>query len=127
MCSLAAMLILIYSVAAGRLMTYREECMQETGTSEDAALAVAEVEWLWLKPHLERGGLITVASAVDLMEAGERIAADDAKQVAEWIDSGRVGKPTAAEIAVWDRDPAKKFLMMVVSPYVLIQEIGTMN
>jgi hypothetical protein len=101
--------------------------MTEKRTREELALAVAEAEWQWLKPHLERGALITVAAALDLSAAGERIAADDTQQVGEWIGNGAIGKPTAEEIVVWDREPAKKFLMLVISPYVLIQEVGTMN
>lgn len=101
--------------------------MTEKRSREELALAIAEAEWQWLKPHLERGALITVATAIDLAEAGERMAADDAERVGEWISSGRIGKPEAAEIAAWNTTPAKKFLMLVVSPYVLIQEIGTMN
>lgn len=101
--------------------------MKETGNREELALQIAEAEWQWLKPHLERGALITVAAAVDLAAAGERIAADDAQLVGEWIASDKIGKPTVEEIAAWDREPAKKFLMLVVSPYVLIQMMGTMN
>jgi len=101
--------------------------MKETRNREELALTIAEAEWQWLKPHLERDGLITVAVAVDLAEAGERIAADDAQQVGEWISNGAVAKPTAEQIASWDTVPEKKFLMLVVSPYVLIQELGTIN
>lgn len=101
--------------------------MSEKKTREELALTIAEAEWQWLKPHLERGSLITVAPAIDLAEAGERMAADDAELVGVWISSGSIGKPTAEDIAAWDRTPAKKFLMLVISPYVLIQAIGTMN
>jgi len=101
--------------------------MKDAKNREELALAIAEAEWQWLKPHLERDVLITVAAALDLAEAGERIAADDAQQVGAWISSSSIGKPTQAEIAVWDSEPTRKFLMLVVSPYVLIQEIGTMN
>ena len=101
--------------------------MSETKNREELALSVDEAEWQWLKPHLERGSLITVAAVLDLAEAGERIAADDARIVGEWITSGKVGKPTAENIAAWDATPKKKFLMLVISPYVLIQELGIMN
>ena len=65
--------------------------MSEKRSREELALQVAEAEWQWLKPHLERGSLITVAAALDLAEAGERIAADDVQQVGEWISSSRIG------------------------------------
>ena len=94
---------------------------------EELALNIDEAEWQWLKPHLERGALITIAAALDLSEAGERIAADDSETLAAWISAGKVGKPTAEEIESWDNEPGKKFLTLIISPYVLIQEIGTIN
>ena len=96
-------------------------------TREELALGIDEAQWQWLKPNLERGGLITVAAVLDLAEAGEKIAADDAAVVTAWIAAGQIGKPTAEEIAEWDSTPAKKFLTLIISPYVLIQEIGVMN
>jgi hypothetical protein len=101
--------------------------MTETKSREELALNVDEARWQWLKPHMERGAIVIVASALDLAEAGERMAADDSFSVAGWIDAGLVGKPTAADIARWDAEPQKKFLTLIVSPYVLIQEIGTIN
>ncbi|NJD90306.1 MAG: DUF2288 domain-containing protein [Geobacter sp.] len=101
--------------------------MSDLKTREELALSVDEAEWQWLKPHLDRGSLITVAAVLDLAEAAERIAADDAVQIGEWIGSSKLGKPTAEQITAWDATPRKKFLMLVISPFVLIQEIGTMN
>lgn len=94
---------------------------------EELALNIDEAEWQWLKPHLERGALITVAGSLDLAEAGERIALDDSTSVAAWVAAGTIGKPTAEEIAAWDKEPDKKFLTLIISPYVLIQEIGIIN
>jgi hypothetical protein len=96
-------------------------------TREELALNIDEAQWQWLKPLLGRGALITVAAALDLAEAGVRIAADDSESLAAWISSGKVGKPTEEEITAWDKVPGKKFLTLIISPYVLIQEIGTMN
>jgi len=96
-------------------------------TREELALNIDEAQWQWLKPHLERGALITVAAALDLAEAGERIAADDAESLTAWISAGKVGRPTLEEIEEWDKSPRKKFLTLIISPFVLIQEIGTIN
>jgi len=96
-------------------------------TKEELALNIDEAQWQWLKPHLERGALITIAAALDLAEAGERIAADDTVTLTAWISAGKVGRPTAEEIAEWDDEPGKKFLTLIISPYVLIQELGTIN
>lgn len=96
-------------------------------TREELALNIDEAQWQWLKPNLERGALITVTAALDLAEAGEKIAADDALVVTAWIAAGQIGKPTAEEIEAWDKEPGKKFLTLIISPYVLIQELGVMN
>lgn len=96
-------------------------------TREELALNIDEAQWQWLKPNLERGALITVAAALDLAAAGEKIAADDTEVVTAWIAAGQVGKPTAADIEAWDKEPGKKFLTLIISPYVLIQELGVMN
>lgn len=96
-------------------------------TREELALNIDEARWQWLKPHLERGALITVAAALDLAEAGEKIASDDTGPVSAWIAAGAIGKPTEEEIAAWDEEPDKKFLTLIISPYVLIQEIGIIN
>ncbi|NVO00255.1 MAG: DUF2288 domain-containing protein [Geobacteraceae bacterium] len=101
--------------------------MTDIKLKEELALNVDEAEWSWLKPHLDRDALITVSSVLDLAEAGERIAANDSHTVSAWINASRVGKPTDDEITKWNADPQKKFLILIVSPYVLIQEIGTIN
>lgn len=101
--------------------------MTATKSKEELALNIDEAEWQWLKPHLERGALVTVAASLDLAESGERIACDDSACIAAWIATGKIGKPTAEEIEKWNGEPGKKFLTLIISPYVLIQKIGTIN
>ena len=83
---------------------------------------IEDVEWHWLRPHLERSALIVVDPALDLAEAAARIAADDTAAVGAWIASGHLAKPTLEQIAVWDADPVRAFRMLIVQPYVLVQE-----
>ena len=91
-------------------------------SKEQLVLQVDEAEWGWLRAHLERGGVIVVAPELDLTEAGQTIAADDSATVAAWIGTGRLAKPTREEISVWDATPEKWFRVLIISPYVLIQE-----
>ncbi|HTG83078.1 MAG TPA: DUF2288 domain-containing protein [Geobacteraceae bacterium] len=91
-------------------------------TREELALAVDEAAWDWLRAHMERGGLIVVAPDLDIAEVGVRLAADDAAAVGGWIAAGRLSKPSEEQIGAWDRDREKRFLCLIVSPYVLIQE-----
>jgi hypothetical protein len=101
--------------------------MNASNSRDELGLNIDEAEWQWLRPHMERGAIITVAATIDLAEAGERIAADDARQIEEWLGSGALAKPTPAELARWENEPAKKFLILIISPFVLIQEIGIIN
>lgn len=89
---------------------------------EELALAIDVAEWGWLRAHLERDGLIVIAADLDLAEAGWRIANDDTSVISGWIESGKVGKPSSAQIAAWDADQGKNFQMLIVSPYILIQD-----
>lgn|ERR1039457_4314102 len=89
---------------------------------EDLALTIDETEWSWLRAHLERDGLILVNDTLDLAEAAVRIAADDVAAIDQWVFDGKIGKPTEKQILHWNEDKQKKFAMLIVSPYVLIQE-----
>jgi hypothetical protein len=85
------------------------------------------VEWDWLRPHLERGALILVAPALDLAATAARISADDTSQVGAWIAAAQLAKPTREQIADWDEDPTRTFCMLIIQPYVLVQERPTAN
>jgi hypothetical protein len=89
---------------------------------EELAATIDMAEWGWLRAHLERGGLILVSVDMDLAETGRRIASDDTAVVSSWIASGKIGKPSAVQISQWDEEKGKRFQMLIVSPYVLIQE-----
>jgi hypothetical protein len=91
-------------------------------TKEELALTIDETDWSWLRAHLERGGLILVNDSLDLAEAALKVAADDVAVIEQWISAGKLGKPTEAQILHWNEEKQKKFSMLIVSPYVLIQE-----
>ncbi|BDV44796.1 hypothetical protein GURASL_37190 [Geotalea uraniireducens] len=91
-------------------------------TQEELATQIDEAQWDWLRAHLERGGLICVAADLDIAAVGERIAADDAASVQTWIETRKLTKPTAEQIAAWDGDQTVRFTTLIISPYVLIQE-----
>lgn len=83
---------------------------------------IEPVDWHWLRPHLERGALIVVAPVLDLATTAARISVDDTGQVGAWIAAGQLAKPTREQIGDWDEDPTRTFRMLIVQPYVLIQE-----
>jgi hypothetical protein len=93
-----------------------------TSIKEELSLAIDEAEWTWLHAHLERGGLILVADSIDLSEAATMIASDNTEVINEWVSNGKLGKPSLAQIDHWNTEKQKKFSMLIVSPFVLIQE-----
>lgn len=98
-----------------------------TTTREELALTIDESEWGWLKPHNERGAIILVSIHLDLADVAYRVASDDSTAIGAWISDGCIGKPTEDQIALWEADRSKKFSMIIISPYVLIQELLPVN
>lgn len=81
-----------------------------------------EVQWRWLKNQYEQGSLILVDQSLELTMVEERLAADDTRTVQAWLASHLITRPTAEQVAAWDQEPARPFSMIVVRPFVLIQD-----
>lgn len=94
---------------------------QDLRTSLIASLDQAE--WSWLAKHAERDAVILIGPGIDLVEAGVHVAQDNTAVIEGWIAAGKLGKPTKTQLDAWSAEPAKKFLSLVVQPYVLVQEI----
>ncbi len=92
------------------------------GIDQSFADQVDTARWQWLRAHNERGALILVDEMLELAFVGERVAADDTAAVKSWLASTLLSRPTAEQIAAWDVEPEKPFSMLVVSPFVLIQQ-----
>ena len=93
-----------------------------TEAKDRLALEIDVAKWEWLKPHNERDALFVVSGDLELAEVGERLSADDAVTVQKWLASRLVARPTVGQLADWDREPSKSFEMLIVSPFILIQE-----
>lgn len=89
---------------------------------EELALSIDEAEWDILRSHLDRGGLILVDDSLDLADTALRVASDDIEAIQQWLERGLLGKPSGSKIRSWDENKQKRFAMLIVSPYVLIQE-----
>jgi hypothetical protein len=57
-----------------------------------------------------------------LLLAARAISKDDKEQVQAWVSAGKLTKPTQLQIEAWTKTPTKKFLTLIVQPYVLAQE-----
>ena len=84
---------------------------------------LAEVSWRELRIHLQRDAIIVVAEALDLVTVAEAVSADDKDRVQHWISSADLTKPAAGQIERWESNLAKPFRMLIVKPFILIQEV----
>jgi hypothetical protein len=91
-------------------------------SKEEMALTIDETDWISLRAHLHRGGLILVDDSLDLADTAHKVAADDIAVIQQLVEYGMIGKPSDTKIRAWEEDKQKKFAMLVVSPYVLFQE-----
>lgn len=93
-----------------------------TEAENDAPLGVEIVVWHWLRPHHERDALWVVATALDLEAVGAALTRDDAELVRAWLASGSLRKPEKVELDNWNSDPLHPLSMVIVQPFVLVQE-----
>ncbi len=82
---------------------------------------VGPVQWEVLKPHAGRDAVVVVNAQLDLVEVAEAIASDSTQAVSRWINEQLIVKPTAEQLADWNREN-KPFMSLIVQPYVLVQD-----
>jgi hypothetical protein len=82
---------------------------------------MAETDWTSLIPHAQRDSIIVVNASLDLVDVAFALAQDDVTQVEYWIRESLIHKPTADELGVWNRDPTRLFLSLIVQPFVLVR------
>lgn len=94
-----------------------------SGMVESFKRDLAGVTWRELKIHLQRDAIITISTEIDLIEAAVAVAEDDKNQVEAWVDAGQLAKPTEKQLEIWEQEEDKSFQMLIVQPFILIQEI----
>ena len=89
----------------------REKLNQETG----------RIRWGELARHYARGVVIKVDRTLDLVEVAATVAADDAKQMQDWLEKGLVQRASDADAGRWAESDASLWAV-VLAPSVLVQE-----
>ncbi len=84
---------------------------------------VDECPWSVLAPYHARGGMIIVDSELDFIEVGIAIADDQVDVVTKWLSEKKLVHLDDEKVKIWNEMPDKTFRMVVVQPYVLIQEL----
>ena len=85
---------------------------------------LAEVYWRELKIHLQRDAIITVSPVLDIIDVAVAIADDDKGAVEGWIANNQLGKPTGDQLKNWEEHQDKSFKMLIVQPFILIQDVA---
>lgn len=91
---------------------YRTKINQET----------SRIAWKDLQRFFASGATVLVSAELDLVEAAFQISEDNKNQVAEWLSEDKIGKVTDTQASLWYETDAEVWAV-VVSPYVLIQEL----
>lgn len=91
---------------------------------QELTTMVGPAQWHNLLPHAARDNLVLVNPGLDLVDVGLAIATDNTIAVQRWISEALITKPTAEQLADWDRDRSREFQALIVQPYVLIQDPG---
>ncbi len=94
-----------------------------SGIIESFKRDLAEVTWRELKIHLQRDAIIVFSAEIDLIEAAVAVADDDKNRVESWLAAGQLGKPTDQQLKDWEDGADMLFRMLIVQPFILIQEI----
>jgi hypothetical protein len=94
----------------------------------DFGMALAEqagvIDWPALQRHFARGVVVVVAEGIDLLEAAQCFARDDAAIVAAWIEAGHIAKATEDHARHWQATPPA-LRAIVLAPWVLVQQISS--
>ena len=94
-----------------------------SGMVESFKRDLAEVSWRELKIHLKRDAIIIVAAELDLVDVGVAVADDDKASVETWIAACQLNKPTEKQLESWEQAADKRFQMLIVQPFILVQDI----
>lgn len=85
-------------------------------------LETSVIAWKELQRFFASGAAIQVSKDLDLVEVAFQISKDNKSQVALWLSDDQIGAVTDAQALAWYESDADVWAV-VVSPYVLVQEI----
>jgi len=76
-----------------------------------------------LVAHLRRDAVVWVDASLDLVTVGVALAADDAPSLSSWLQRGLVRRPDARERAAWEAAIERRWRVVIVQPFVLVQAL----
>ena len=76
-----------------------------------------------LAAHLRRDAVFVVSGGVPLVSCGVAVATNDTASVGAWLASGTLRRPSAEEAEAWLASSTRRWLALVVQPFVLVQDL----
>jgi len=92
-------------------------------SKEELAKTIDIAPWDLLRAHLERGGVVIVNRELNLADVAWSVAEDQKEIVERWLANSLISKPSIEQIKEWDDNKRKLFSIIVISPFVLVQEV----
>lgn len=84
---------------------------------------IDDLGWQELARHFAAGRVYRVAGQLDLISVAEAMALNRLDLLKNWVDKEQLALPGDAEFSDWMQRNAK-FQVLIVSPFVLVQELG---
>jgi hypothetical protein len=83
--------------------------------------------WEDLAPHQQRGALLLLAPALDLLDVAVALAGDDTERLKGWLASGVVRRANEQDRARYESDAEEeagiRFQFVIVQPWLLAQAL----
>jgi len=100
--------------------------MTEAGKEEiyrvKVNLETAQIAWKELQRFFAKGAALFVSAELDLVEVAFQMSEDNADQIQQWMDAGKLVKVSDTQAASWFEADALVWAV-VVRPWVLVQPV----
>jgi hypothetical protein len=92
-------------------------------TLTDIRQQIDVCEWQIIQPHIEKANLFIVADELDFADVAHTIAQDNADKVRTMLSKNHIFRLEPEMLHIWNQMSDKKFRLIILAPYLLIQEV----
>lgn len=97
---------------------------QQTLLRAKVNMETSRIHWKELQRFFAAGVAVEVSPKLDLVEVALQMHGDNKAQFESWLKAGKISKVSDEQAATWLAADTEIWAV-VVSPWVLVQEIGT--
>jgi hypothetical protein len=90
---------------------------------QEIASQIDTCTWELLEPHVDKAQIFLIGQELEFLEVALAIYENNVEFVDELITSEQIIRPTPEKIIMWQEIPEKQFRMIVLRPFLLIQEV----